>query len=358
VLKHFKKRSLKNVSLQIYVIGIYHFLVLSMHKVFYTILFSFFLLSCNDKKSSEGNAILSQPPYDKLTDSIEQSPTNDQLYFRRGTILYSNEEINLAQKDVEKAWQLNPNEQYALRLTTILKQKNSDSAIAFLQEALKKLPSSISLKIMLAKGYESKNQLDKTLAICDEIISQYPGEIDALLLKSEILKKQNKDDEALSILEKAYSIAPGDVDLVHELAFDYAEAKNPKVLSLCDSLIKADVEQRHAEPYYFKGLYFENTGNYNKAISFFDEAIRHDFNFLDAYMDKGQTLYDQKKYADALKTFQLTQTVFPSEPLPYYWLGKSQQALGNKNEARLNYQRAYGLDKTFTEAKDSADHLK
>jgi len=358
VLKHFKKRSLKNVCLQIYVFSIYHFLVLSMYKVFYTILFSFLIISCSNTNSSKENAVLSQPPYDKLTDSIEQSPTNDQVYFRRGTLLYTNEEINLAQKDIEKAWQLNPNEQYALRLTTILKQKNSDSAISFLQQALQKLPNSISLKIMLAKGYESKNQLEKTLAICDEIIAQYPGEIDALLLKSEILKQQNKDAEALAILEKAYLIAPGDVDLVHQLAFDYAEAKNPKVLSLCDSLIKADVEQRHAEPYYFKGLYFENTGNYDKAISLFDVAIGHDFNFLDAYMDKGQSFFEQKKYADAAKTFQLATTVFTTEALPYYWLGKSQEAMGMKNEAKLNYERAYGLDKTLTDAKDAANRLK
>ena len=349
---------MRNVSLQIYVIGIYHFLVLDMHKFFYTILFAFFLLSCDDKNGSKENAILSRPPYDKLTDSIKQSPDNDQLYFRRGTLLYSNEELNLARRDVEKAWQLNPNEPYALRLTTILKEKNADSAISFLQEAIKKIPSSISLKIMLAKGYESKNQLDKTMAICDEILSRYPGEIDALLLKAEILKQQDKDADALSILEKAYSFAPGDVDLVHQLAFDYAEAKNPKVLSLCDSLIKADVEQRHAEPYYFKGLYFENLGNFNKAISLFDEAIHHDFNFLDAYMDKGQSFYEQKKYTDAAKTFQLATTVFTTEALPYYWLGKSQEAMGLKNEAKLNYERAFGFDKTLTDAKDAADRLK
>lgn len=349
---------MKNVSLQIYVIGVYHFLVLSMHKFFYTILFSFFLLSCRDQNKLEENAILSQPPYDKLTDSIEKSPNNDQLYFRRGTLLFSNAELNLSQKDMERAWQLNPDEQYALRLTSILKQKNADSALLFLQEALKKIPNSISLKIMLAKGYESKNELAKTMAICDEIISQYPGEIDALLLKSEILKRQNKDTEALSILEKAHSIAPGDVDLVHQLAFGYAEAKNPKVLPLCDSLIRADVEQRHAEPYYFKGLFYENTGNYSKAISLFDEAIRHDFNFLDAYMDKGQSLYEQKKYSEAAKTFQLATTVFTTEALPYYWLGKSQEAMGMKSEAKLNYERAFGFDKTLTDAKDAADRLK
>jgi tetratricopeptide (TPR) repeat protein len=105
-------------------------------------------------------------------------------------------------------------------------------------------------------------------------------------------------------------------------------------------------------------LYYENKGAYQEAIRYFDEAISHDYNFIDAYLDKGQTYYDQKKYAEALKTFQFTTTIFPSEALPYYWIGKSQQALGNKDEARLNYQRAYGLDKTLTEAKDSADRLK
>jgi tetratricopeptide (TPR) repeat protein len=200
--------------------------------------------------------------------------------------------------------------------------------------------------------------MDKALTICNQILKQYPAQIDALVLKSEVLKQQNKNAEALRVLEQAYLYAPDDVDLVHQLAFEYAEAKNSKVLSLADSLIKVDFEKRHAEPYYFKGLYYENKGNYKDAIQYFDEAIQHDYNFLDAYLDKGQTYYVQKKYADALKQFQFTITVFPSEALPYYWIGKSQQALGNKDEARLNYQRAYGLDKTLTEAKDSADRLK
>jgi hypothetical protein len=31
--------------------------------------------------------------------------------------------------------------------------------------------------------------------------------------------------------------------------------------------------------------------------------------------------------------------------------------MGNRDEALLNYKRAYGLDKTFTEAKEAADSL-
>lgn len=313
-------------------------------------------VACNN--NSKQDDPLSKAPYDRVTDSIHKAPNDAGLYYRRGTLLYRNGEMALAEKDLRTTWQLNASEEHALRLTTVLKQKNSDTAIAFLQQALKKLPQSISLHILLAKGYESKNQPGRALAICNEVIKQFPGQIDALVLKSELLKQQDKNTEALSVLELAYSYAPDDVDLVHQLAFNYAEAKDPKVLSLADSLIKVDVEKRHAEPYYFKGLYFENRGNYKEAIQYFDEAISHDYNFLDAYLDKGQTYYVQKKYEDALKTFQLTTTVFPSEALPYFWMGKTQQALGKKEDARLNYQRAYGLDKTFDEAKDSVNRLK
>jgi len=42
----------------------------------------------------------------------------------------------------------------------------------------------------------------------------------------------------------------------------------------------------------------------------------------------------------------------------YYWLGKCQEAMGKKEDARLSYQRAYGLDKSLTEAKEAADRLK
>jgi tetratricopeptide (TPR) repeat protein len=328
-----------------------------MLKLVSFILASVFLAKCNNSGGTD-DPHLSQQPYNKMTDSIHSTPKDAGLYYRRGTALYKNGELALAEKDLRTAWKLDPKEEYALRLTTILKQVNTDKAVSFLQEALKTYPTSLPLNILLARGYQNKNELDKALAICNEITKQYPGQLDALTLKAEILKQQNKAEESLAVLEQAYLYAPQDVDLVHQLAFEYAEAKNPKVLSLSDSLIKVDLEKRHAEPYYFKGLYYENKGEYQKAIQYFDEAIQHDFKFLDAYLDKGQTYYEQKKYAEALKVFQLTNTVFPSEALPYYWVGKTQQALGKNNEAKANYQRAYGLDKTITEAKDSADRLK
>jgi len=174
---------------------------------------------------------------------------------------------------------------------------------------------------------------------------------------SELLKQQDKTNEAIAVLETAYTYAPGDVELVHTLAFDYADSKNPKALTLSDSLIAADLSKRQPEPYYFKGLYHENHGNYSQAINFFNEAISRDYYFIDAYLDKGQCYYEQKKYNEAIKTFRLAITVSPTNATSYYWLAKTEEAIGEKQEAKLDYQRAYGLDKTLKEAKEAADRL-
>lgn len=308
-------------------------------------LLSLALISCNSGR--ENNELLNRAPYKKLTDSISQDPKNASLFYRRGSLLYSNQLPDMAEEDLRKAWELDPREEYAISVSMVLRQESPDEAISFLEKALQKIPNSLFIQIQLAQGYKLKGNLNKSLQFCNQVISSYPNNIDAYLLKAEILTSQGHTREALTTMEQAYLRAPGDVELVHSLAFEYAEAKNPKALALSDSLIAADTEKSHAEPFYFKGVYYSNTGNYTEAIKQFDQAITTNHNFINAYINKGIIYYDQKKYREAIEIFSLAARVFPDEPGPYYWLGKTQEAYGMKEEARLNYQRACGLDKSF-----------
>jgi tetratricopeptide (TPR) repeat protein len=104
-------------------------------------------------------------------------------------------------------------------------------------------------------------------------------------------------------------------------------------------------------------LYYVNTGNKTEALKQLNAAIQHDYYFLDAYMEKGQLYYNSQQYNEAIKTFQLATTITPTFADAYYWLGKTKEAMGNKAEAKLDYQRAYGLDKSLLEAKQAADKL-
>ncbi|MBS1919098.1 MAG: tetratricopeptide repeat protein [Bacteroidetes bacterium] len=319
----------------------------------------FFLSSCkNGDDPSPYYEILSQPPFASLTDSIKKEPGRDELYFHRAVLLNKNNFPEPALADFKKAWSLKKNEQYALGIGTILLNKRPDSAISFLNEALQKIPQSLFLRLSLAKAYESQNKISDALTVCDKILQIDPHQLDALLLKADLLDQQNNASGAITVLEKAYSINPDILELDYKLAYKYATAKNPKTIAFCDTLLFKDSLNEHAEPLYFKGVYYENTGNKKKALDFFSQAIVRDYTFLDAYMNKGEILFDQKKYPDAIKVYRLALNVQSTYADAYFWMGKCEEALGQKAEAKLNYERAYGLDKTFTEAKDAADRIK
>lgn len=326
---------------------------------FFPLLIAIILLpGCSNNHPVSGfGELLSQPPFAILSDSIKKEPLRDDLYFNRAVLLNKNNFPEPALEDFKKAWSLKKDERYALGISTILLDKNPDSAILFISSALKELPESFLLQLSLARNYDAQNRTDEALQTCNEMLQKNPEQADVLKLKAALLNKKGNAEECIAVLLKVYNLTPFDAELNYMLALKLAETKNSRVLSLTDSLIKADSMGSHAEPYYYKGIYFSNLGDKEKALINFDQAIKHDYHFLESYIEKGSVLYDEKKYADALKVFNLALTISPKYADAYYWVGKCQEAMGQPEDARLNYQKAFALDKTITEAKDAADRL-
>ena len=316
------------------------------------------IIGCNDKgNDSPYGEILNQPPYSELTDSIKQQPENDDFYFRRAVLLNSNNLPEPALTDFKKAWTLKKEEKYAFGLGNLLLDKKPDSAILFLNEALRELPNSFLLQLTLARSLNAQNKTDEALKICNDMLQKNPEQVVVLKMKADILDKKGNKTETISTLEKAYHLTPFDVELNYMLALKLAESGNRRVISLCDSLIRADSLHIHAEPYYYKGIYYSSINDKAKALAFFDTAIRIDYNFLDGYIEKGSVLYEMKKYEEALAVFNLCLTVSPKFADAYYWIAKCQEAMGKKEEAKLNYNRAYSLDKNLTEAKAAMEKI-
>ena len=328
-------------------------------KFFSLVFLGFLLWSCSSSDSSSPfSEILSQPPYASVTDSIRKDPGNDELYYRRAVLLYNNNFREPALADFRTAWSLESREHYASGISNILVEKKPDSAIVFLRDALKELPKSLFLQLSLVRAYDTTGKTNDALVACDTILQQYPGYVNALLMKSDLLLKKNDSAGAIDALEKAYVSMPSSPGIVNKLAYQYAETKNNKAIRLADSLIRIDSQRLFAGPYYIKGMYYSNINERAKAIESFDAAIKIDHRYLNAYIEKGKILLDQKKSNEALKTFELANTVTPSFPDAWYWMGRCQELMGNKAEAKQNYEKAFELDNTFTEAKEAADKIK
>jgi tetratricopeptide (TPR) repeat protein len=312
---------------------------------------------CHTGDNSPFAEILSQPPYQALTDSIKKEPRRDDLYFRRAVLLNKNNFPEPALADFQKAWSLSRQEGYALGISNLLLEKNAADAIGFLKQAVKDVPNSLLLQLGLARAYAAQNKPDEALSVCQAILEKQPDQLSVLLLQADLLEKKGDTTGAVSALEKAYTLAPRNMDISYQLAYQYAETRNAKVIALTDTLISRDSLKLYAHPYYVKGVYYTNINDKARAIRFFNEAIRQDYNYLNAYIEKGKILLQQGKTAEALKTFRLANTISPSFADAWYWIGKCEELAGHKEEAKLNYEKAYGLDKTFTEAKEAAERI-
>jgi tetratricopeptide (TPR) repeat protein len=320
---------------------------------------AFLLISCNDndEAAAPGEEVLSQAPYSTITDSLKREPKNAELYFRRAILLNTNNLPDLALLDFQHAWAQAKQEKYAVGISNILLDKKSDSLIAFMNEALGKLPESLLLRLALVRAYDARNMTDSALAACDHLLATEPDQVNTLMLKASLLEKKEDTSGMISVLEKAHRLLPANLEVTEKLAYQYAESKNSKALALADSLIMIDTLLQHPDAYYIKGMYYSNINDRANAISLFDQTIRHDHRYLNAYIEKGKIQLNQKKTAEAFKTFELANTVSPAFPDAWFWMGKCQEAMGQKEDAKLNYEKAYGLDKTFTEAKEAAEKL-
>ncbi|PZR25319.1 MAG: hypothetical protein DI535_18400 [Citrobacter freundii] len=323
------------------------------------LLFYVFLVGCGTEGENSPYAeILAQPPYTSLTDSIRKEPKRDELYFHRAILLNRNNLPEPALADFRKAWSLNSEEPYAIGIANILLEKRPDSASAFLERAVKDLPKSIFLRILLARSLDAQQQTDRAIAVCDEILYADSTQVNTLALKAELLEKKNDTLGTIAVLEKVHKLVPDNLQFTNKLIYQYAAAKNPKALTLADTMLAKDKLEENAGPLYVKGLYYANTGDQANALRFFDMTIKRSYHYMNAYIEKAKILIDQKKTNDALQVLRIAMSVDSAFPDTWYWIGQCQEILGQKADAKLSYEKAYSLDKSFIEAKEAAEKIK
>lgn len=232
-----------------------------------------------------------------------------------------------------------------------------------IRDSIKKYPNDTLLKYAFVQTLQDAGMYKEAISLLDSMnitrgdsanLKNYYG---YLFKRAELLTQTGDTSKAIKTLE--LFVIPGELtEAGKELASLYAETKDPGTLVICDAMIQNDASHRDPEPNYFKGAYYYNIGEFDKALQQFNSCINKDYTFLDAYMEKGRILYKQAKYNEAIAVYDLAIKVSNTFADAHYWKGKCQEALGQKEEAKISYQKAFAFDKTFTEAKEAAERIK
>jgi tetratricopeptide (TPR) repeat protein len=215
-----------------------------------------------------------------------------------------------------------------------------------------------SLRANLVEKLVETNQVDKAVAQIDLLLKKQPGNPAYLFMKADAMERKGDTASAIELYEQAVTAAGSFADAELKLAHLYAETGNPNTIQLCNTMLKqtAAIKLR-SDILHIKGNYYTNTGDRKNAIKTFDQIIREDYTYLEAYIEKGLVYYDEQKFAEALKVFKQSTNVKNSFADGYFWMAKAEEKLNRKEDAINNYKRSLALDQSIEEARDALKRL-
>lgn len=225
-----------------------------------------------------------------------------------------------------------------------------------LKDSISQFPDSVLLKEQLIQYYRDNAEFDKAIAATDDAL-RLDSLNDRLWDIKGTLYFENEDTlNAIRAYETAASINP-QARYIIMLGSLFAQTKNAKALIMADILLQNKIEGIEKEASFIKGLYYNFTGNKNKAIGFFDDCLRLDHTYMLAYREKGIALYDQGKYNDAIAVLDKAVTLRNNFDEGYYWLGRCLEKLNKPKDAIEEYKTALMYAPDYVEAREAIERL-
>jgi len=215
-----------------------------------------------------------------------------------------------------------------------------------------------TVREQLIEQLVQKNQYNKALEQIDRLLAKDSSNPGWLYMKADALERSGDTSGAINYYNKAVNKAGIFIEAEMRAANLFAETGNKNALVLCDNLLKnAGATRFRSDILMMKGIYYSKIQNSVKALEVFNQVIREDYSYMDAYIEKGLVYYDQKKYADAWKVFNKSTEVSNTFADGYFWMAKAEEKMNQKEEAIANYKRSLVLDQSFSEAREALQRL-
>jgi tetratricopeptide (TPR) repeat protein len=327
-----------------------------------TIILCFVLLfcSCGEKKPQQkpaSSTVLT--PADALSEQIAKEPGNADLYFQRAKWNLSTKKISGAEKDILKAINLDSTRaDYHLLMADIC---FAGFHIMEAENAFKKSialdPKNIDAYLKLAELDLYMKKYEESISNANEALRIDKHRSKAYFIKGFVYKETKDTLRAISSFQTCVEQDPDYYEAIIQLANLYATHNDPIALQYYNNALK--LQPHSVEALYDRGLFYQNTGAFEKAVNDYNELLKVDPNYAYAYFNLGYiAMIFEKDYAKAIPLFTRALTFEAHYVEAYYNRGICYEKTGDIQKAKADYTEALNIYPTYDLAKKALKGLR
>lgn len=170
------------------------------------------------------------------------------------------------------------------------------------------------------------------------------------------LMDEGKIEESISLLEESQKLDPEDFNYPYEIAYaNYLNKNYKKSIEILEKLER--YKNTDERLYALWGNSYDMMENPTKAIEIYDLGIKKFPNKGLLYLEKGVVYEFEKKYNEAVQTYQKGISVEPKYPSNYYRLAKLYLNSADKTPGLIYGEIFVNLERTTNRTKEISEKL-
>ena len=316
-----------------------------------------FLLSCGEKKNGEKTAKDANPS-DALTEKIKADPDNPVLYYERARWNLSLKKLSVAENDIRKALSIDSTKaEYYLTLADItFARMNLPGSEGAFKKALALDNNNIEAHLKLSELYLYLKKYPESISEANEALRIDKKRAKAYFIKGFVYKETKDTLRAISNFQTCIEQEPNHFDAIIQLGNLYATHNDPIALEYYNKALK--LQPHSVEALYDRGLYFQNTGDIEKAVNDYNELLKVNPRYGFAYFNLGYiAMKYEKDYKKAISFFTQSLTHENHYVEAYYNRGVCYEFIGDKQKAKADYLEALNVYPGYDLAKKALKQL-
>jgi tetratricopeptide (TPR) repeat protein len=285
--------------------------------------------------------------------ALELNPALPGVQMNLGLALFKAKDFQGSVKPFTAEFKKHPGDQ---RLTILLGMAHYGMgdylvAIPYLQQAAKRDPQNLPLRLTLAQSCLQSKQYQCVQDVSKEILAINPDSAEADMLAGEALDEQGDSSGAIEQFRAAARANPKEPNVHFGLGYllwtqsQYAEAAKEFQAEL-------DNDPTHTQARAYLGNAYVQLNDYEKALPELLKAEAADPNLGPVHRDLGIIYVDQDRKDDAIRELKKAIELDPADVAPHWKLAKLYQAMGKKEEANAEFAKASKMNKQAKEALD------